>query len=158
MERAAIFPGSFDPITIGHESLVLRALPLFDKITIAIGNNSAKHSFFSLEARIEMIGKVFANQPKVEVTSYSGLTVDLCKNLNVNYILRGLRTAADFEFERVAADVNKAMSNNIETVFMLTLPQHSSISSSIIRDILLHGSDPSQFIPKSININSYLNR
>lgn len=156
MTKVAVFPGSFDPITVGHESLVLRALPLFDRIVVAVGCNAEKKSFFSTDRRVAMIKQVFANEPKVEVISYSGLTVDLCWKLDVNYILRGLRTSSDFEFERTVAQVNRAMSSNIETMFMLTLPEHTHINSSIVRDILVHGGNPSQFIPSSISINDYL--
>ncbi|MDI3527126.1 MAG: pantetheine-phosphate adenylyltransferase [Tenuifilum sp.] len=156
MSRVAIFPGSFDPITVGHESIVYRSLSLFDKVIVAIGYNSNKKAFFSIDKRIAMIEKVFANEPRVEVISYEGLTVDLCNRLGVRYILRGLRTSADFEFERAIAQVNKQMHPNIETVFLLTAPQHTPINSTIIRDILLHNGDPSGFIPSSINIKDYL--
>lgn len=156
MEKAAVFPGSFDPITVGHESIVYRSLALFDKVIVAIGYNANKKAFFSIEKRIAMINKVFENEPRVEVISYEGLTVDLCNRLGIRYILRGLRTSADFEFERAIAQVNKLMHPNIETIFMLTAPQHTPVNSTIIRDILLHNGDPSQFIPASINIKNYL--
>lgn len=156
MSRVAVFPGSFDPITVGHESVVLRSLPLFDKVIVAVGQNASKKAFFSVDRRVEMIGKVFANQPKVEVTSYEGLTVDLCIRLNASYILRGLRTSADFEFERAVAQVNKAMFPQLETVFLLTVPEHTPISSTIVRDILLHRGNASQFIPASLKITDYL--
>lgn len=156
MEKVALFPGSFDPITVGHESIVYRSLSLFDKVIVAIGYNANKKAFFSIEKRIAMIQKVFAQEPRVQVISYEGLTVDLCNRLGVRYILRGLRTSADFEFERAIAQVNKIMHPNIETVFMLTAPQHTPVNSSIIRDILLHNGDPSQFIPSAINIKDYL--
>lgn len=158
MEKVAVFPGSFDPLTVGHEAIVNRALPLFDKIIIAVGFNANKKSFFPIEQRLAIINKVFRNESRVEVISYEGLTVDLCKKINVKYILRGLRTSADFEFERAVGQVNKAMLPEVETVFLLTAPEHTSISSTIIRDILLHNGDPSQFLPKSINIKDYLPR
>lgn len=156
MEKVAIFPGSFDPITVGHESVVLRSLSMFDKVIVAIGYNASKKAYFSIEKRIEMIKKVFANVPQVEVISYEGLTVDLCNSLNVNFILRGLRTSADFEFERAVAQINKAIFPQIETVFLLTAPQHTPVSSTIIRDILIHNGDPSQFIPSALRITDYL--
>lgn len=156
MEKVAIFPGSFDPITVGHESVVRRALTLFDRIIVAIGYNAEKKAFFDIDKRIAMIEKVFADEPRIEVISYEGLTVELCNRLKVNNILRGLRTSADFEFERAIAQTNKAMFPNIETVFLLTRPEHTSINSTIIRDILLHKGDPSGFIPASINIHDYL--
>ncbi|HRX30475.1 MAG: pantetheine-phosphate adenylyltransferase [Bacteroidales bacterium] len=158
MEKVAIFPGSFDPITVGHESVIRRALSFFDKVIVAIGYNVSKNAFFSIDRRIEMIQKVFSDEPNVQIISYEGLTVDLCKKLNVNYIIRGLRTSADFEFERAVAQTNKAMAPNIDTVFLLTAPEHTSINSTIIRDILIHNGDPSQFIPSSINIFDYIEK
>jgi len=156
MEKVAIFPGSFDPFTVGHESIVLRSIELFDKVIIAVGYNLAKSSFFPIEKRLELIKKVFANEPKVEVISYQGLTIDLCRKLNVKYVLRGLRTAVDFEFERAVGQANKAMYPEIESVFLLTDPEHTHINSSIVRDVLFHHGDPSKFLPKSINIKDYL--
>jgi len=120
MQKTAVFPGSFDPFTIGHESVVKRALNLFDRIIIAVGYNSNKKGFFPLEKRLEWIGNVFVDEPAVEVTWFSGLTVDFCLERNANFILRGLRTAADFEFERAIAQVNNAMASNLESVFLLT--------------------------------------
>lgn len=158
MEKVAVFPGSFDPFTVGHESIALRALTLFDKIIIAVGYNANKKSFFPLENRLAIIRKVFEKEPRIEVISYEGLTVDLCKKVKVNNILRGLRTSADFEFERAVGQVNKAMLPEVESVFLLTTPEHSSVNSTVIRDILMHNGDPSQFLPKSININDYLPR
>lgn len=156
MDKVAIFPGSFDPITVGHESVILRALSVFDKVIVAVGYNASKKAYFSIDKRMAMIQKVFANEPRVNVTSYEGLTVDLCNRLNVSHILRGLRTSADFEFERAIAQVNKAMYPNIETVFLLTKPEHTPINSTIIRDILSHKGNPRQFIPSSINIGDYI--
>lgn len=156
MEKVAIFPGSFDPITVGHESIVYRSLSLFDKVIVAIGFNTSKKAFFSIDKRVAMIQQVFASEPRVEVISYDGLTVDLCNKLGVKYIVRGLRTSADFEFERAIAQVNRLMYPDIESVFMLTAPQHTPVNSTIIRDILLHNGDPGQFIPSSINIKDYL--
>jgi len=155
MEKVAVFPGSFDPFTVGHESIVLRALSLFDKIIIAVGYNTNKKSFFSIEQRLAIIKKVFEGESRVEVISYEGLTVELCKRINVYYILRGLRTSDDFEFERAIGQVNKAMVHEIESVFLLTDPEHSFINSTIVRDILIHNGDPSLFLPKSINIKDY---
>ncbi len=155
MEKVAVFPGSFDPFTVGHESIVLRALSLFDKIIIAVGYNTNKKSFFSIEQRLAIIKKVFEGESRIEVISYEGLTVELCKRINVYYILRGLRTSDDFEFERAIGQVNKAMLHEIESVFLLTAPEHSFINSTIVRDILIHNGDPSLFLPKSINIKDY---
>ncbi len=150
MSRIAVFPGSFDPITTGHESIIKRSLPLFDKIIIAIGENSTKKSFFSLEKRKQWIEKVFKGKKKIEVKTYKGLTIDFCKSVGANYILRGLRTSADFEFERVIAQMNRAMEKKIETVFLLSNPELSAITSTIVRDIIRNGGDASQFVPLAI--------
>lgn len=155
MERVAIFPGSFDPFTIGHESIVKRALPLFDKIVIMIGYNTNKKSFFPVEKRKDWIKQVFANEPKVEVESHEGLTVDFCKKVNASYILRGLRTSADFEYERAIAQINKKMLPQIESVFLLTMPEHTPVNSTIVRDIILHGGDASMFLPATLNMSEF---
>lgn len=155
MKRTAVFPGSFDPFTVGHEALVRRALAIFDEIVVAVGDNAEKKSFFPLQAREEMIIKTFAGEPRVKVDHYSGLTVDYCRSRNARYLIRGLRTAADFEFERAIGQVNKAMAGDIETVFLLTAPEHSFINSTIVRDVIKNGGDASGFIPSAININDY---
>lgn len=158
MERVAIFPGSFDPFTLGHEALVNRGLSLFDKIIIAVGYNAAKGGFFSLDARVAMIRKVFAGNPNVEVDCYEGLTIDYCERKGIYFLIRGLRTSADFEFERTVAQVNRAMDGKIETVFLLTAPEHSFVNSTVIRDILIHKGDASSLVPGSINLNDYLGK
>ncbi|MDX9941558.1 MAG: pantetheine-phosphate adenylyltransferase [Bacteroidales bacterium] len=150
MKPIALFPGSFDPITRGHESIVVRAIPLFEKIIIAIGHNSEKQGLFPVEKRMEWIRLVFKDHPSVEVIEYQGLTVDLCRKLGVRFILRGLRTSADFEFERSIGQMNKKMHPDIETVFMLTVPEHTAITSSIVRDIIRNGGDASQFVPDQV--------
>jgi len=155
MERIAIFPGSFDPFTVGHESIVKRAIPLFDQIIIMIGFNSNKRSFFSIEKRERWINEVFKNEPKVSVQCYEGLTADFCKKVNAQYILRGLRTSADFEFERAIAQVNKKMYPQIESIFLLTMPEHTPINSTIVRDIIFHGGDASMFIPAVLNKSEF---
>lgn len=154
MQKTALFPGSFDPITIGHESIIRRALSLFDEIIVAIGINSTKNYYFPLEKRMSMVQQTFANESRIKVMSYEGLTIDLCKKINAGFILRGLRTSADFEFERGIAQMNKAMANNIETVFILSAPEYSAINSTIVRDILIHGGNASAFVPKGINLNN----
>ncbi len=151
--KRAVFPGSFDPFTVGHESIVNRAQVLFDKIYIAVGFNPKKDALFSLDDRKGFIKQVFEGNAKIEVVHFEGLTIDLCKSLDAKYILRGLRTAADFEYERAIAQVNKAMHEGIETVFFLTMPEHTPINSSIVRDILRHGGDASKFIPAKMKIN-----
>jgi pantetheine-phosphate adenylyltransferase len=150
MARIAVFPGSFDPVTKGHESIVLRAIPLFDKVIVAIGNNSTKTYMFSLENRKKWLKHTFAKHKQVSVEDYSGLTVDFCKKKNAGYILRGIRTPGDYEFESNIAQMNRAMVPGIETIFMLTLPEYTAVSSSIVRDILKHGGNARQFIPSGI--------
>lgn len=157
MERIAIFPGSFDPFTIGHESIVRRAIPMFDKIFVMIGNNSNKKPFFSVEKRMKWINEVFKDNENVYVKTYEGLTVDFCKDVNAQYILRGIRTSSDFEYERAIAQINKKMHPEIETVFLLTLPEHTPVNSSIIRDIIFHGGDASMFLPEGLDIDEFKN-
>ncbi len=156
MKRIALFPGSFDPITKGHESIILRALPLFDQIIIAIGVNEQKKSFFSLEKRKAWITQVFKDHDQIEVITYEGLTIDLCKELDVSYILRGLRTSADFEFERSIGQMNKKMLPDLETVFLLTTPEFTALNSNIVREIIRYGGDVSAFIPEGFDINEGL--
>ena len=158
MEKVAVFPGTFDPFTVGHEAIVQRALPLFDRIIVAVGMNITKKTLFSVEQRVSMINDVFSSEGKVEVMSFEGLTVDFCTKIGAKYLLRGLRTAADFEYERAIGQVNKAMKPDIESVFLLTSPEHTPVNSTIVREILVNGGDASKFIPASINIKKYLNR
>lgn len=155
MDRIAIFPGSFDPFTIGHESIVQRALPIFDKIVIMIGYNANKESFYPIEKRLKWINQVFKDESRIEVQIHDGLTVDFCKIVNAKYILRGIRTSADFEYERAIAQVNKKMHPQIESVFLLTLPEHTPVMATIVRDIVSHGGDISMLIPKSLDINEF---
>ena len=156
--KIAAFPGSFDPFTVGHESIVLRALPLFDKIIIGIGSNTSKKPFFSAGQRLEMIRELFAANPKVEVIYYDDLTIDFCKRIGAKYMLRGLRTSSDFEYEKVIAQVNQAMLPEVESIFMLTLPEHTAINSSVVREIMRYGGDVSKFVPKGINFQKYLKK
>ncbi len=149
-EKISIFPGSFDPFTAGHESVVQRALPLFDKIIIGVGDNIEKNTLLSLDKRIKIIKKVFEGNKKIEVMSYSGLTVDFAQKNNCKYILRGLRTAADFEFERAIGQTNKLLDESIETVFILTKPEHTFISSSIVRDVFKNKGNLTQLLPSNI--------
>jgi len=156
MNKVAVFPGSFDPFTIGHESIVLRAIDLFDKIIIGIGSNTSKSAFFSAEQRLQMIRELFAGNPKVEVMYYDDLTTDFCKRVGAKYMLRGLRTSSDFEYEKVIAQVNQAMLPEVESLFMLTLPEHAAINSSVVREIMRYGGDVSKFVPGGINFQKYL--
>jgi pantetheine-phosphate adenylyltransferase len=158
MKITAVFPGSFDPITRGHESVIKRALPLFDEVYIAVGINAEKKSFFDLKMRMEWIQKVFEKFPQVNVIQYEGLTVDLCKKLGAQYLLRGLRTSADFEFERSIGQINKKLYPEIETVFFLTDPEYSMLNSSIVRDILRNGGDASQFVPDELDLSPFIEK
>ena len=155
MKKIAVFPGSFDPFTIGHEAIVKRALSLFDEIIIAVGANALKKSYYSVDTRKKMISKVFRNELRVKVDHYEGLTVDYCKKNGAGFLLRGLRTAADFEFERAIAQVNKVLAPDIESVFILTVPEHSHINSTIVKDIIRSGGNASRFVPLSINLKDY---
>jgi pantetheine-phosphate adenylyltransferase len=155
MKKIAVFPGSFDPFTVGHEAIVKKSLNLFDEVIIAIGANALKKNYYSLETRKEMIRKAFQNEPRVTVEHYEGLTVDFCRKRKAGFLLRGLRTAADFEFERAIAQVNKVIAPDIESVFFLTAPEHSHINSTIVRDIIRSGGDASMFLPKAIKIKDY---
>ncbi len=150
MEKIALFPGSFDPITLGHVSVIRRALPLFDKIVIAIGLNSDKKTMFPLEKRRVWIENVFQNEPAIEVQTYEGLTVDFCKKVGAGFILRGLRTSADFEFERSIGQINRKLYPRIDTVFILTEPEYTPISSSVVRDVYRHGGDISSMVPREV--------
>lgn len=152
MERIAVFPGSFDPITKGHESIVKRAIPLFDKIIIAIGINSNKNSMFDLEQRKLWIKNTFKNNPTIEVTTYTGLTVDFCKAQNANFILRGVRSYSDFDYESGIAQMNKSLISNVETLFLLTEPEFSPISSTIVRDIIRNKGKVEQFLPNAVTL------
>ncbi len=155
MKRIAVFPGSFDPFTIGHEGIVLRALSLFDELIIAVGSNALKKTYYPLGARQEIIKKVFMNEPRITVDHYEGLTVDYCRKKGAGYLVRGLRTSADFEFERAVAQVNKVLAPEVESVFFLTAPEHAHVNSYIVRDIIRNGGDASMFVPAAININDY---
>jgi pantetheine-phosphate adenylyltransferase len=153
MQKTAVFPGSFDPITKGHEDIILRAIPLFDEIIVAIGTNSSKKYYYSLDKRLDMIRYTFRNEPKVKVETYLGMTVDYCKQVGATHLLRGLRTSADFEFERSIAHVNQMLHPDIDTVFLLSLQEYSAINSTIVRDILSNGGDAQRFVPQGLDLN-----
>jgi pantetheine-phosphate adenylyltransferase len=149
--KRAIFPGSFDPLTLGHSDIIQRGITLFDELIIAIGVNSDKKYMFSLEERMRFIKETFADQPKIKVLTYKGLTVDFCKKVNANFILRGLRNPGDFEFEKSIAHTNRKLSE-IETVFLLTSSGKSYISSSIVRDVIKNGGDYTGLVPESVRV------
>jgi pantetheine-phosphate adenylyltransferase len=153
MNRTALFPGSFDPVTIGHVDIVNRSLSLFDNIVIGIGVNSSKKSMYSTEKRKEWLGKVFEDKEKVSVEQYEGLTVDFCNEIGAKFILRGLRTSADFEFERAIAQMNRSMHGDIETVFVLSSPGLSAVNSTIVREIIKNGGEASKFVPAGIDLS-----
>ncbi|MDZ4750564.1 MAG: pantetheine-phosphate adenylyltransferase [Flavobacteriales bacterium] len=152
MKRIAVFPGSFDPITLGHSHIVERASSLFDVIVVAIGTNTTKQYLFPLNKRIEWTEKVFKNLSNVRVVTYEGLTVDFCKSLNANYILRGLRNGTDFDFEQSIATMNKTLNPAIETILLNTDPAFAAIHSSIVREIIKNKGDVSSFVPPQINV------
>jgi pantetheine-phosphate adenylyltransferase len=159
--RIALFPGSFDPFTIGHKDVVLASLELFDKVIIAVGYNSSKKGLLSTEGRLaiieESIADLKANGSNIEVISYTGLTVDACRKANARFIIRGVRTTADFEMESVIAQANKRLSPEISTVFLNASNENSFVSSTIVRDIVLNGGDPSEFMSPGADIYKYLN-
>ena len=148
--KRAIFPGSFDPITLGHVDIIERALPLFDKIIIAVGTNSAKKYMFTLEQRLTWIKEAFKDEPKIQVVTYTGLTVDFAQSSGADFLLRGLRNPADFEFEKAIAQANRQLVPNLETVFLLTSARYAYISSSIVREVYLHGGNFAEFVPASV--------
>jgi pantetheine-phosphate adenylyltransferase len=151
MHKIAVFPGSFDPITIGHQTILLRAVNLFDKIVVAVGNNSDKKYLFDIESRISHIKQIVNGNNKIVVESYEGLTVNYCKTIGANYILRGLRITVDFEIEKGIAQANKTLTG-IETIFLISDPLYSGISSTIVRDIYRNKGDISAFIPQGLKL------
>jgi len=148
--KIALFPGSFDPVTKAHVDILKRSISLFDKVVIGIGINSTKQALLSIEARKKMLEAVFANEAKVEIQTYSGLTVDFCKEIGAKYMIRGIRTVSDFEYEKAIAQMNHALVPEIESIFIVSKPGYSSISSTIVRDILRNKGDISQFVPKEV--------
>ena len=149
--KKAVFPGSFDPITLGHVDLIYRGLEIFDEIIIAIGVNADKKQLFSLEDKIQQIKNTFKNEPRIKVTSYKGLTVDFCKSVNSKYMLRGLRNSSDFNYEQSIAQTNSSLSS-IESVFLISSPQLIHISSTIVRDIIRNGGDYKSLVPESVAV------
>ncbi len=148
--RLAVFPGSFDPITNGHIDLVKRAIPLFDKIVVAVGINTQKQYLFSLEQRMEWIKESFQDCPSVEVGNFEGLTVKFCESIHANYLLRGLRQASDFDYEKTISQLNSIIGKDIETIFLISKPELSHISSTIVRELIKGNGDVSQFVPEHI--------
>lgn len=152
-KRIAVFPGSFDPITKGHVDIVRRALPLFDEIIIAIGSNSVKSALFGLQERLDWLANVFKNEPKIKVGQYEGLTVHYCSEVGAHYLIRGLRNASDFDYEKTISQLNNIVGDNIDTVFLISKPEFSHISSTIVREIIKGKGNIESFIPIEVNID-----
>ena len=150
MERVALFPGTFDPITIGHLDIINRALPMFDRLVIGIGRNINKVPMFPDDLRLAWIREIYKHVPKVSAVLYEGLTVNCCQQVGANFIVRGIRYVNDFEYEKAIADMNRSLDNNIETVFLTCLPQYTSVASTLVRDVLRNGGDVTQFLPEVV--------
>ncbi len=149
-QRIAVFPGTFDPITRGHEDIVRRAADIFDRVIIAMGRNTKKQSLFPLEERLAWIREIFKDDPRIEVDTYDELTVEYCRRKGANFIVRGLRTSGDFEYEAHLAQVNRKLDSSIETIFIITSPELSNISSTVVRDIIIYGGDYTPFVPPAV--------
>ena len=151
MQRICLFPGTFDPVTLGHTDIINRALPLFDKLIIGIGRNSYKQPMFSEDQRLQWIKQIYINEPKIDAVIYDGLTVECCKSVGANFILRGIRYVNDFEYEKAIADMNRSIQGHVETIFLTCLPQYTSVASTLVRDVIRYGGDASQFLPPAVN-------
>jgi pantetheine-phosphate adenylyltransferase len=150
MQRICLFPGTFDPVTLGHVDIINRALPLFDKIVVGIGTNTSKAPMFSPEKRLKWIQEIYKNEPRVEGGVYEGLTVEYCRKIGANFILRGIRYVSDFEYEKTIADANRTLDQGIETIFLTGEPKYTSVASTIVRDIIRNGGDASHFLPEQV--------
>ena len=153
MKRICLFPGTFDPVTLGHVDIITRAVSLFDEIVVGIGTNSNKTTMYSEEKRKHWLEKIFIQEPKVSVSVYEGLTINFCKKIGAKYILRGIRFVSDFEYEKTIADANRTLDPSIETIFLTCEPKYTSIASTIVRDIIKNGGDASPFLPEEVNID-----
>jgi pantetheine-phosphate adenylyltransferase len=148
--RICLFPGTFDPVTLGHVDIINRAIPLFDKIVVGIGKNTTKAPMFSPEQRLAWVKEIYKNESRVDGAIYEGLTVDFCKKINATFILRGIRYVSDFEYEKTIADANRTLDSSIETIFLTGEPKYTSVASTIVRDIIRNGGDASQFLPELV--------
>ena len=148
--RICLFPGTFDPVTLGHVDIINRALPLFDKIVVGIGINTSKAPMFAPEQRVEWIRQIYKDEERVEGAVYEGLTVDFCKKIGAHFILRGIRYVSDFEYEKTIADANRTLDKTIETIFLTGEPKYTSVASTIVRDIIRNGGDASPFLPEVV--------
>lgn len=152
MEKICLFPGTFDPMTLGHVDVIKRTIPMFDKLIIAIGVNANKTPMFTVEQRTEWIQEIFKEYPTVEVTNYTGLTINYCREVGAKYMMRGIRYIADFEYEKAIADMNRTLAPEVETIFLTCAPEYSTVSSTIVRDVIRNGGDVSHFVPKEIKV------
>lgn len=152
MERICLFPGTFDPITMGHVDVIKRCAGLFDKLIVAIGVNSNKTPMFSVEQRIAWIEEIFKDYPHISATSYQGLTINFCKEVGAQYMMRGIRYISDFEYEKAIADMNRLLMPEVETIFLTCAPEYSTISSTIVRDVIRNGGDVSKIVPPEIKL------
>ena len=148
--RICLFPGTFDPVTLGHIDVICRALPLFDKIIIGVGKNSTKTPMFSAEQRLKWFEEIFKDEPGIEAAIYEGLTIEYCEKIGAGFILRGIRYVSDFEYEKAIADANRTLNASIETIFLTCEPKYTSIASTIVRDIIRNGGDASPFLPEVV--------
>lgn len=151
MSRICVFPGTFDPVTLGHTDIIDRAVSLFDKLVIAIGINSTKQPMFPLEKRMQWCELLYQNDPRISVESYEGLTVDFCRKIKATYLLRGIRFASDFDYEKSIATLNRALRPEIETIFLAPSPAYANLASTLVREVILHDGDASAFLPKTVN-------
>ncbi|MEY3983782.1 MAG: hypothetical protein RL160_1341 [Bacteroidota bacterium] len=152
MKKTAVFPGTFDPITLGHADIVMRAANIFDEVVVAVGKNSKKQNLFPLEQRMNWIRELFKNNPGIRVESYEELTVAFCRKVGASYIIRGLRSSGDFEYEAHLAQVNRKLDSGIETIFLITSPELNNISSTVVRDIIVYGGDYTPFVPSVVRL------
>ncbi len=152
MERICLFPGTFDPVTLGHVDIIERAVTMFDKLVIGIGTNASKQPMFSVDQRMGWMKDIFKNDPRINVACYEGLTVDFCKSINAHFILRGIRYISDFEYEKAIADMNRMLATDIETVFLTCSPLYSTTSSTLVRDVIRNGGNASMFMPKEVKL------
>ena len=150
MPRICLFPGTFDPVTLGHVDIINRSLRLFDKVVIGIGKNSNKEPLYSAEKRLQWIKEIYKDEPKVDALVYEGLTAECCKKVGAKFILRGIRYVNDFEYEKAIADMNRSLDSSIETIFLTCLPQFTSVASTLVRDVIRNGGDVSQFLPEIV--------
>ena len=150
MSRICLFPGTFDPVTLGHIDIINRSLGLFDKLIVGIGKNTSKAEMYSAEKRLNWLKEIYKDEPKVDAMVYEGLTVECCKRIDARFILRGIRYVNDFEYEKAIADMNRSLDPSIETIFLTCLPKYTSVASTLVRDVIRNGGDVTQFLPEKV--------